>query len=471
MAHLTRRHFAFSVAAALIGRAQEAEDLTALSLTEASARIRSRTLTSTQLVEAYVARIDIYNPKVNAYITVMREQALAQAKELDAAQAVGKFRGPLHGIPIGLKDNIDTAGTRTTAASALFDDRVPEEDAEVVRRLKAAGAVLIGKTNLNEFALGGTSATTYFGPVRNPWALDRHPGGSSGGSGAAVAAGLCSAALGTDTTGSVRGPAAHCGIVGLKPTYGLIPIRGIIPLTFSLDSCGPMTHTVEDAAILLNALAGYDKLDISSVEHPKEDYVEAMRRQSVSEIRVGLPRAPLFDLLDADISGAVEEAIRVLSKLVKSVKVVALPSTNNVAAGLRPELLAYHEEFFKLNAGLYQRRARILMRDRNISATEYIRARWELELMRRTVDDAFTDFDLVVFPTHRTPPSTVEEALKIDQSDDPRNPRGNNNAYVSVCGLPAISVPCGFTRRASHRARDCGAALLGSQGIGAGAGV
>jgi aspartyl-tRNA(Asn)/glutamyl-tRNA(Gln) amidotransferase subunit A len=170
-----------------------------------------------------------------------------------------------------------------------------------------------------------------------------------------------------------------------------------------------------------------------------------MREQSASELRVGVPRAPFFDLLDADISSAVEEAIRVLSKLVKSVKVVTLPSVNNVTAGLRPELYVFHEEFYKLNAGLYQRRARNLMRDRNIPATEYIRARWELELMRRTIDDAFTDFDLVVFPTHRTPPTTVQEALKIDQSDEPRNPRANSNAYFSATGLPGLSVPCGFT--------------------------
>jgi aspartyl-tRNA(Asn)/glutamyl-tRNA(Gln) amidotransferase subunit A len=229
----------------------------------------------TWLVDACLSRIDTYQPKLNASITVLRERELAQAAALDREQQAGKFRGPLHGIPVALKDNIDTAGVRTTGGSAVFDDRIPDEDAEVARRLTAAGAVVIGKVNLHEFAMGGTNATSYYGPVRNPWALDR---GSSGGSAAAVAAGMCYGALGTDTGGSIRIPAGYCGIVGLKATYGLVPIRGIIPLTLSLDHCGPMTRTVEDTAIMLNVLAGYDRLDITSVEHAKEDYVAAMRQ-------------------------------------------------------------------------------------------------------------------------------------------------------------------------------------------------
>src|SRR5215813_12499976 len=304
MSGTTRRGFALSVVGALAVRAQSSEDLAGLSLSEASARIHARSVTPTQLVEACLTRIGVYNPKLNCFITVMREQAMAQARVLDAEQAAGRLRSPLHGIPIGLKDNIDTAGVRTTAASAVFDDRVPDTDAEVTQRLKSAGAVLIGKTNLHEFAMGGTSATSYYRPVRNPWALDRNPGGSSGGSAAAVAADLCFGALGTDTGGSIRTPASFCGVVGLKPTYGLVSIRGIVPLTLSLDHCGPLVRSVEDAAIVLNALAGYDKLDIASVEHAREDYVAAMK-QPVSGLRLGIPRAPFFDLLDPDVSKAV----------------------------------------------------------------------------------------------------------------------------------------------------------------------
>src|SRR6266567_2137784 len=336
---------------AFAARFQGSEDSAGLSLAEVSARIRSRALTPSQLTQACLARIDVYNPKLNAFITVLRDRAVAQARELDAEQSSGRLRGPLHGIPIALKDNIDTDGIRTTAASAVFDDRVPNVDAEVTRRLKAAGAILIGKTNLHEFAMGGTNATSYYGPVRNPWALDRNPGGSSGGSAAAVAACLCFGALGTDTGGSIRIPAAYCGVTGLKGTYGLVSIRGIIPLTFSLDHCGPITRTVEDAALMLNALAGYDKLDIASVDHPREDYAGAMK-QPVAGLRLGIPRAPFFDLLDADVAKAVEAAIGVLSKLTRSVKDVTLPSVRDIS--LAGEANAYHEEFFTRTPERYQ---------------------------------------------------------------------------------------------------------------------
>src|SRR5437762_3096525 len=310
MLRLSRREFTLSVlgaaAASRVGAATApglqapaaraahpaADDdaLAGLTLGEAAARIRAGTVTSTALVNACLKRIEIYNPKINAFITVTRDAALAQARALDAEQRAGRLRGPLHGIPIALKDNIDTAGVRTTAASAVFDDRVPAEDAEVARRLAAAGAVVVGKTNLHEFAFGGTSATSYYGPVRNPWALERNPGGSSGGSAAAVATDLCYAALGTDTGGSIRTPSSYCSVVGLKPTYGLVSIRGIVPLTVSLDHCGPITRSVIDAAMILNALAGYDRLDIASVEHAPDDYLAALN-QPVNGFTIGIARS------------------------------------------------------------------------------------------------------------------------------------------------------------------------------------
>ena len=443
MSGITRRSFTLSMASALAVRAQSSEDLAALSLAEASARIRSRAVTSMQLTEACLARIQIYNAKLNCFITVEREQALAQARELDAEQRNGRLRGPLHGIPIALKDNIDTAGVRTTAASAVFDDRVPAADAEVARRLKNAGAVLIGKTNLHEFAMGGTSATSYYGPVRNPWALERNSGGSSGGSAAAVSADLCYGALGTDTGGSIRTPASFCGVVGLKPTYGLVSIRGIIPLSLSLDHCGPIVKTVEDAAILLNALAGFDKLDIASVEHPREDYTAAMK-QPISGLRLGIPRAPFFDLLDTDVGKAVEDAIGVLAKMTAGVKDVALPPVRDI--DLDGEVYAYHEEYYKRGAGLYQiptRRA--LQNGGNARAAEYIRGRWKLELLRRTIDEAFGSFDAVVLPTRRRTPRKIDAAIKREESEKPRNPELENTGQFNVYGIPAISVPCGFT--------------------------
>jgi aspartyl-tRNA(Asn)/glutamyl-tRNA(Gln) amidotransferase subunit A len=447
MQDISRRGFALSVAGAVAAQisksSPQTEDLTKLSLAEASARIHARSVTPTQLVEACLVRIQTYNPKVNAFITVMRDYALAQAKELEAEQRSGKFRSPLHGIPIALKDNIDTAGVRTTAASAVFDDRVPSEDAEVAKKLKAAGAIFIGKANLHEFAFGGTSATSYFGPVRNPWALERNPGGSSGGSAAAVTSELCFGALGTDTGGSIRTPASYCSTVGLKPTYGLVSIRGIVPLTYSLDHCGPLTRTVEDAAMMLSVMAGYDKLDIGSQDHPKEDYVAAMK-QPIAGLRLGIPRAPFFDLLDADVEKAVNEAIGVLAKMTKSMKDVNLPPTGNLS--LNAETYAYHEEFYTHGAGRYQiptRRA--LQNGGNAKAADYVRSHWKLELIRRTIDDSFTDFDAVVLPTRRHTPRTVDASIKREESDKIRNPELENTGAFDVYGIPAISVPCGFT--------------------------
>src|SRR5947209_7905195 len=220
------------------------DGLCALTLKEASDLIRSRKVSPVELTQACLSRIEVYSPKVNAWISVMREQALIQAKALEKEQMAGIFRGPLHGIPIGLKDTIDTVGTRTTAGSAIYEYRFPTEDAEVARRLKNAGAVLIGKCNMHEFDAGATSAVSYWGPVRNPWSLERVSGGPSGGSAAAVVTSQCYAALGTDTDGGIRTPAAYCGAVGLMPTNGRVSQRGIVPFAWSLDACGPLTRTV-----------------------------------------------------------------------------------------------------------------------------------------------------------------------------------------------------------------------------------
>ncbi len=432
--------------------------LAGITLTEASMRMRSKQVSSVQLTQACLTRIKLYNPKINAFITVMDKDALAEAAQLDAEAQAGKFRSPLHGIPIALKDNIDTAGTRTTAASEVFDDRIPKEDAEVTRRLKQAGAVIIGKTNLHEFAMGDTSATSYFGPVRNPWALDYVSAGSSGGSAAAVISELAYGALGTDTGGSVRMPAAFCSLVGLKPTYGLVSIRGIIPMLYSLDHCGPMTRTVEDAAMLLNVLAGYDKLDIASVEHPQEDYVAAMK-QPVSGFRLGIPRTPFFDRLDDETAKAIEEALAVLAKLTKSSKDVHLPSSSAISkTSLDGELEAFHMQLFRKDAGKYslgpRRRLENLQRTMNDNSTEtcsskvvdYVLARWELARMRRTIDDAFSDFDLVALPTDRILPRTIADALNREEEPKPREPEEtNNNFFFNVFGIPAITVPCGFS--------------------------
>ena len=443
---LSRRNFALTLGGAAAGaHAQSPSDPTLLTLSQAAARIQSKQSTPTALVEACLSRIEVYQPKLNAFITVLKESALAQARQAESEIRNGQYRGPLHGVPIALKDNIDTAGIRTTAASAVFDDRIPAADAEVAMRLKAAGAILLGKLNLHEFAFGGTSVTSYFGPVRNPWNLSRHPGGSSGGSAAAVSADLCFGALGTDTGGSIRTPASYCSIVGFKPTYGLVSIRGIVPLVYSRDHCGPMTKTVEDAALLLNVLAGYDRLDIASVQHPREDYVAAMR-QPVKQLRIGIPRAPYFDLLDEDVAKAIEAAISAMSGLTAAIKDVTLPSARGTNTG--GEAYAYHEEYFSRSSTLYQiPTRRSLTGDKDAKAADYVRASWKLQLLRRTIDDAFTSqgVDLMVLPTRRRTPRTVEAAMKREGSDKPRNPELENPGNFNAFGIPALSLPCGFT--------------------------
>src|SRR5881409_1220977 len=299
-------------------------DLALLSLTELSELIRSRKVSPVEVTRSILDRIEKLNPAYNAYITVTRDVAMKSAEEAESEIQQKKWRGPLHGVPVAVKDLFDTAGIKTTAGSAVFKDRVPDKDAEVIRKLKAAGAVLVGKTNMHEFAFGGSSLVTHFGGVHNPWNLDRVAGGSSGGSAAAVAAGLCYGALGSDTGGSIRQPSAYCGIAGLKPTYGLVSTRGVIPLSWSLDHVGPMCRRVADAALMLQSIAGYDALDINSVNATPPDYVKGMARK-VASLRIGIPRAMFYDALDPDIEQAVSEALRVLRGLTASTRDVELP--------------------------------------------------------------------------------------------------------------------------------------------------
>jgi len=419
------------------------DDLTLLSLKQASDLIRSKKVSPVELTEACLARIGTYNPKINALITVMKDQALSQAKELAQEAAAGKFRSPLHGIPIALKDNIDTAGTRTTAGSQVFEDRVPKEDAEVVRRLKAAGAVLIGKTNMHEFAAGGTSAVSYWGAVRNPWNLERNSGGSSGGSAAAVAMSCCYSALGTDTGGSIRTPSAYCGTVGFKPTYGRVSIRGIIPLTWSMDHCGPIARTVEDTALVLQQIAGYDKLDIDSVDHPVQDYFAGIGAP-VAQFRLGIP-PKFYDTLDEDVARAVEEATAVLNKMTKGSREVNLPSI--LGAGANGETYAYHEDLITKNAGGYMPQTRRQIQNGgSVKASDYVRSWRQLMLIRRIVDDSFAEqnVDLLITPTRRVPARPI--SVELNRLEKPPGPDPENTGSFDSYGLPAISVPCGFSK-------------------------
>jgi aspartyl-tRNA(Asn)/glutamyl-tRNA(Gln) amidotransferase subunit A len=435
-----------------------AEQLTALTLTEASAKIRDRSVTSTQLTKAVLDRIGVYDVKLNSYITVMKDEALEQAAVLDNEAKAGTFRGPLHGVPIALKDNIDTAGIRTTAASEVFVTRVPTEDADIVRRLKAAGAVIVGKLNLHEFAMGCTGDVSYWGPTRNPWALDHVTGGSSAGSGSAVAADLCFGALGTDTGGSIRVPSAWCGIVGIKPTTGLVSIRGIIPCEASLDHCGPMARTVEDVALMLNSMAGYDNLDIFSVQHGAEDYLAAMK-QPVSGLKLGVP-PEFYDHLEPEVASAVGAAIEVLSKLTAGVTshrpMPELPSGWGFFQGLG-DSASYHQELVKDSLMAYMPPTRKEMEafvKNPASAIDSARAHDKLVLIRRTVDAVFKDFDLAIMPTTRSLPPKIDDSLADEMGskkplvyDFFQGSSGcNNTAPFDVYGLPALTLPCGFSK-------------------------
>lgn len=409
-------------------------------------QIRKRSLSPVELTRDCLARIEKLNPKLNAFITVMPEPALADAKRAEQEIQSGHYRGPLHGIPIGLKDLLDTAGVRTTAASAQYKDRVPTEDAEVVRRLRAAGAIILGKQNLHEFAYGGSSMISFFGEVHNPWDVSCIAGGSSGGSAASVAAGLGCAAIGSDTAGSIRLPAAYCGVVGLKPTYGRVSARRVIPLSWSLDHVGPITNSVHDAAVMLQAIAGYDGGDPASADVPETDYI-AKLDQFPPRLRIGVPRNFFFDDLHPEAAAAVETAIRVFAGLHAEIRDLKLEvSTDRTLSSA--ESWAFHEPIVARSPELYQPAtlARI-QSGANTSAAAALRAHRDLEASRHAIRRTFDDVDVLLAPTVPIPPPRI-----ADLRAHPENLRPaelmmlRNTRPFNVWGIPTISVPCGFTK-------------------------
>jgi aspartyl-tRNA(Asn)/glutamyl-tRNA(Gln) amidotransferase subunit A len=420
-------------------------DLSSLSLEEVSRLVQKKSVSPVELVHSCLERIERLNPKLNAFITVTAEHSLAQARELENERQRGKWRGPLHGIPIALKDNIDTAEIRTTAATAVFADRIPTEDAEVVRRLKAAGAVILGKLNMDEFAFGHASTLSHFGPVRNPWKLDHIAGGSSGGSAAAVSARLCYGALGSDTGGSVRTPAAYCGVAGLRPTYGLVSTRGLVPLSWSLDHIGPMCCGVADVAHMLSGIAGYDPEDLASIKAPDIDYVASLRRKTAG-MRAGVVARLLSKIGDPEIKAAINKGVAVLRSLGVDVRDVELPAIPEGTFGalILAESYVFHAPLLASAADRYQpvirRRAEF---GKTIDTTSYINARRDLERLRRLVGRVFGDVDVVLAPTSYASPPTIEEESKREQ--EVGAPPALPTVDFSIYGLPTISVPCGFT--------------------------
>ena len=407
--------------------------------------LRRKSLSPVELLEEHLERIEKLNPILNAFITVMADQARSQARQAEQEIRDGDWRGPLHGVPIGLKDIIDTAGTRTTAASALFKDRIPIEDAEVVTRLKKAGAVLIGKQNLHEFAYGGSNIISYYGEAHNPWNPAHITGGSSGGSAAAVSAGIGYGAIGSDTAGSIREPASPCGVVGLKPTYGRVSAYGVIPLAYSFDHVGPIARRVSDVAVILQVIAGYDPKDKVSVDTPVDDYLAALGKK-LDPLVIGVPRKFFFDDLDPEVASATKHALDVLASFSKEIRDLEFEvPTQRTLQGA--ESYAYHAENIKRSPELYQ--PETLRRIKNGATVEPTEVRRRLQLLakfRIEIEKVFEEVDVLVTPTVPIPPPTIAE---LKQNPDQLRERElillRNTRPFNVWGLPAISIPCGFT--------------------------
>ena len=430
------------------------EDLAYLPTTELTTQIKKRLVSPVEVVQTYLDRIDRWDDSLRAYITVCREEALQAAQEAEAAVVRGDALGPLHGIPIGLKDQIYTSGIKTTVGSRILAEFVPDEDATVVARLKAAGAILLGKHNMTEFALGGTVEYPY-GEPRNPWNLDYSPAGSSSGSGIAPAAGLCAAAIGEDTGGSIRGPGNVNGIVGLRPSWGRISRYGVVPLAWSLDTAGPLTRTVEDCALILQVIAGHDPKDPWSSRLPVPDYRASMDGE-VRGMRVGVIKELLYsDFIDPEIQETVKDAVTTLERLGASVDEVSLPLISvagpvfmaicdSEATGLHRKWLASRPQDYD------QATRRRLVTAGLLPVPLYHKAQQVRNLIRNQVLEACERFDVLLSPMSASPPQRIEDTKNIIQSADQAvqslfKGRMYSTPFV-LSATPAMSLPCGFTK-------------------------
>ncbi|MFQ5897733.1 MAG: Asp-tRNA(Asn)/Glu-tRNA(Gln) amidotransferase subunit GatA [Candidatus Methylomirabilia bacterium] len=444
-------------------------ELTAPAIHELTAEYRSGEASPAQAVEAYLRRIEALDPKVRAYVSVAREQALAHAEAASRRWKAGHPVGPLDGIPLAIKDVICAKGLRTTCGSKILEGFVPPYDATVIERLGAAGAVLLGKTNMDEFAMGSSTEHSAFFPTRNPWDLDRVPGGSSGGSAAAVAAQLAAGALGTDTGGSIRQPAAFCGTVGMKPTYGRVSRYGLVAFASTLDQIGPLTKDVRDAALLLQVIAGHDPQDSTSADLPVPDY-GALLAQGIAGLRLGLPGEYFLEGMDPEVERAVREAVEVLKRLGARVEQISLPTTEYALAayyliapaeassnlarydavkyGLRAlggrDLIQMYGKTRAEGFGAEVKR-RIMLGTYALSAgyyeAYYGKAQRVRTLVRRDFHRAFEQVDLIVCPTAPNVP------FKLGEKEDPLQMYLCDifTIPVNLAGLPGLSLPCGFT--------------------------
>ncbi len=428
-----------------------------LPITQIAPLIRSRAVASAALVEACLGEIERRGRELNAFTLVAAEAAREAAREADREIAAGRWRGPLHGVPVSIKDLIDQRGLPTTAASRVMAGHVASNDAPCVAALRGAGAVLIGKCNLHEFAYGPTSEDSCFGPPRNPHDPSRTPGGSSGGSAAAVAAGMCAASIGTDTGGSIRIPAAACGVVGLKPTIGELSCGGVIPLCRSLDHIGPLTRSVEDAWIVYRAMAGDPSP--SPLDPPFQD-------GSKSSVRVGIPRRHLLERLDPGVRARFEEALgrlRAAGIVAEDVEIRHAPAAAAVYLHIvLPEASEYHARLLEARPEDYAPAVRLrLEMGRAILAEDYIRATRGRETLRREVDEALNGRDALVLPTLAIPaPPLGAPTVEVDGSSEPtRAALLRLTQIFNLSGSPAISIPCGQTQ-----GLPCGLQIVGHRG-------
>ena len=426
-------------------------DICFLSIAEASYLIAQGELSPVELVKAHLKRIDDIETHLNSFITILDEDALSSAHAAEVDIRSGKRIGDLHGIPIGVKDLCNTKNVRTTIGSKIMSDFVPTEDATVVKRLKSAGAIIIGKLQMHEFAIGVTSENPHYGPAHNPWSTDRITGGSSGGSASSVASGQCMGAIGTDTGGSVRLPAALCGIVGLKPTFGRVSKNGVFPVAWNLDTVGPMTRTVRDAALMLNTISGHDQRDQFSSHRPTEDWTTSIN-QDIQGIRIGVHRDYFFDRLGIDVESSITAAADVLEGLGASITEVSIPlmdlASSISTTIIGPEAVEIHMQDLLERPEDFDPSVRVrLEAGAVVSAHQYIKAQRARTLFNRNVRTAMETVDVILSPTSAVgAPKIGREMVPVEGEFETKlTLLSKLTRPFNLPGVPTISLPCGFT--------------------------
>lgn len=423
-----------------------------LTVTELAPLLESREVSPVAATEAYLERIDQVDGQLNSYITVCREEARAAAREAEGEIAAGRYRGPLHGVPVAVKDQLDSQGIRTTGGSTILADHIPDRDATVIAKLKEAGAIMLGKLNMSEFASGDSFHHPY-GRPRNPWDLERNPGTSSSGSGAATAAALCATSIGEDTGGSIRGPAAFCGLVGIRPTWGRVSRYGMQGACWSMDTAGPISRTVTDCALTLQAIAGYDPKDPYTWEDPVPDYAAGLDGD-IRGLKVGVVKERVYsEVVDAEVGEAVIAAIARLGELGAEIVEVSLPLLVHSAAVssalIMVEAATLHRDYIaqRLNDYDYNNRVRLLAGS-IFPAQAYRRAQQLRHLLRQEILDALQQVDVLAMPTSSIPASLIPAQAGIGSKQEILDGYAGRRSFTSpynLAGVPALSLPCGFT--------------------------